>query len=48
MDDFVMSFVELTKYAVPYCIVWRIGIYIVTTLLDCITGGKRGNGKLEI
>lgn len=50
MDSFVNAFVEFVSACTPYVIVWRIGIYIVNVLLDCITGGKsgRGGGRLEL
>lgn len=41
MDNFVQAFVDFVAAAAPYVIVWRIGEKIVTTLLNCVTGGGR-------
>lgn len=46
LDNFVNSFVEFVSVCTPYVIVWRIGIYIVNFLLDCMTGGNNGKVRL--
>lgn len=46
MDDFFDVFTYFVRSAVPYAIVWRLGLYIVGTLVDWITGGRRGRVEL--
>lgn len=48
MDDFVSAFVNLVQWLTPYALVWRIGLYIVSVLLDCICGGRGRSGKVDI
>jgi hypothetical protein len=31
-------FTELVKAAAPYAITWRVGMWVVNTLLDWVTG----------
>lgn len=39
MDSTVIDlFAEVVKYGVPYAITWRVGLWIVNTLLDWVTG----------
>lgn len=40
IEDTLAIFADLVKYGAPYALVWRIGIYIVNTLLDWVTGGS--------
>lgn len=40
IDEFVQLFADVTMAGVPYIIVWRIGIYVVNTLVEWITGGR--------
>lgn len=32
------TFGEVVKYGIPYAITWRVGMWIVNTLLDWVTG----------
>lgn len=48
MDSFIDSFVSLVQFVTPYALVWRIGLYIVSVLLDCICGGRGRSGKIDI
>lgn len=38
IDNVIDTFALVVQYGVPYALTWRIGIYIVNTLLDWITG----------
>lgn len=40
IDDALALFASIVSQAVPYAITWRIGIYIVNTLLEWVTGGS--------
>lgn len=40
LDDAISLFSEIVKAAIPYALTWRIGIYIVNTLLEWVTGGS--------
>lgn len=40
INDCLALFGEIVKYGAPYAITWRIGIYIVNTLIEWITGGS--------
>lgn len=40
MGDVLAIFAELVKAAAPYALTWRIGIYIVNTLIEWVTGGS--------
>lgn len=47
LDSFIQTFTSLVVHIAPYAIVWRIGEYIVSVLLDAICGGRgRGGGKM--
>lgn len=49
MDTFVKVFTDFIIAATPYAIVWRIGEYIATVLIDVICGRKgRGGGYLDL
>lgn len=39
MDSMALElFAEVVKQGIPYAITWRIGMWIVNTLLDWVTG----------
>lgn len=40
MSDFLALFVDVAKAGIPFALVWRIGIYIVNTLIEWVTGGS--------
>ena len=40
MDSFVNLFAKVVESGVGYVITWRVGIYIVNTLVEWITGGS--------
>lgn len=40
IKDALDVFGEIVKAGVPYALVWRIGIYIVNTLIEWVTGGS--------
>lgn len=40
MDNVIDSFKLVVEYGAPYAITWRIGIYIVNTLIRWVTGGS--------
>lgn len=40
MSDVIAVFGKVVEAAVPYALTWRIGIYIVNTLIEWVTGGS--------
>lgn len=40
MSDVIAVFAELVRAGAPYVLTWRIGIYIVNTLIEWVTGGS--------
>lgn len=38
MNEAIQVFLDVVEAAVPYALTWRIGTYIVNTLLDWVTG----------
>lgn len=40
IDNAFETFILVVQAAVPYALVWRIGIWIVNTLIDWVTGGS--------
>lgn len=36
--DALKLFEEVVKQGIPYAITWRVGLWIVNTLLDWVTG----------
>lgn len=40
VSDALALFAQLVEQAAPYALTWRIGIYIVNTLLDWVTGSS--------
>lgn len=40
IDDALALFGDIVRAGVPYALTWRIGIYIVNTLIDWVTGGS--------
>lgn len=40
ISDALNLFTDLVRAGVPYALTWRIGIYIVNTLIDWVTGGS--------
>lgn len=40
IEDTLAIFAEVVSAAVPYALTWRIGVYIVNTLIEWITGGS--------
>lgn len=40
LQDCIETFSLVVQVGVPYAITWRIGIYIVNTLLDWVTGTR--------
>lgn len=40
VEDTIALFAEIARAGVPYAITWRIGIYIVNTLIEWVTGGS--------
>lgn len=40
VSDVLAIFADLVAAGAPYALTWRIGIYIVNTLLDWVTGGS--------
>lgn len=40
VSDALALFADLVAQGAPYALTWRIGIYIVNTLLDWVTGNS--------
>lgn len=40
IENALAVFADIVKVAAPYAITWRVGIYIVNTLLEWVTGGS--------
>lgn len=40
IEDCIALFAEIVKAGAPYALTWRIGIYIVNTLIEWVTGGS--------
>lgn len=40
LSDCIELFADIVRAGVPYAITWRIGIYIVNTLIEWVTGGS--------
>lgn len=40
IDDAMDTFLLVVQAGVPYAITWRIGMYIVNTLIRWVTGGR--------
>lgn len=39
MDSTAMElFAKVVEYGIPYAITWRVGMWVVNTLLDWVTG----------
>lgn len=39
-SDAISLFAEVVKAGIPYALTWRIGLWIVNTLLDWVTGSN--------
>lgn len=40
ISDALALFGQIVEAGVPYALTWRIGIYIVNTLIEWVTGGS--------
>lgn len=40
LNDAIALFAQIVEAGVPYALTWRIGIYIVNTLIEWVTGGS--------
>lgn len=40
IEDALALFGQVVQAGIPYAITWRIGIYVVNTLLEWVTGGS--------
>lgn len=40
VSDALALFADLVAQGAPYALTWRVGIYIVNTLLDWVTGNS--------
>lgn len=40
ISDALALFADLVRESAPYALTWRIGIYVVNTMLDWVTGGS--------
>lgn len=40
IDKCIELFSEIVRVGAPYAITWRVGIYIVNTLIEWVTGGS--------
>lgn len=40
LNDAIALFAQIVEAGIPYVLTWRIGIYIVNTLVEWVTGGS--------
>lgn len=40
ISDVIELFADVVRAGIPYVITWRVGIYIVNTLVEWVTGGS--------
>lgn len=40
VNDCLALFGQVVEAAVPFALTWRIGIYVVNTLIEWVTGGS--------
>lgn len=40
INDCLILFADIVRAGIPYVITWRVGIYIVNTLVEWVTGGS--------